>query len=75
MCFLDAPAIYIPLKTLAEIFATENMWQIINSAISGESVKEDLVRLYELGKLGDNGRYVLQVIEEKKFGFCIKKVD
>lgn len=59
---LEPPTMYIPLKTLAEMFATENIWQVINSAISGLPMKEDLVRIHDMGRLGENGRYVLQVL-------------
>jgi len=51
---------------LAKIFATENVWQLINSAVSeGRNLthEKDLVRLFQLDTMGADGAYVLQVIE------------
>jgi len=56
------------LGTLAEIFAVQNFWQLINAAVSGAPTAsmeaKDLVRVYPAGRHGKNGQCLLQVREK-----------
>jgi hypothetical protein len=62
--FIDCPTLSLPLKRVAEIFGKENLWQLINAAVSGEKnlkSQKDLVRVYKVNNLGASGHLLLQV--------------
>lgn len=60
--FAETPTvIYISLKSLATIFRTENVWQLINLAISGVKIAQEEVQRYELANVAGSVLYMLKV--------------
>lgn len=73
--FSVPPQIWIPLSVLAEIFAVQNFWQVINAAVSGVPTAnmeaKDLVRVYPAGRHGKKGQCLIQVRKRKQCTYAV----
>jgi hypothetical protein len=56
----------VPLVVLAQILATENVYQLFNAGAEGGPYKNitELVRVFDLKTFGKSGKQVLQVNKE-----------